>query len=83
MKFYKPDFARDPNSPFARNAENKLVRLSYWYDMTDDSIVSLFNFGIGAVLDNVEKRNHLKDIKREYLIDKICVQEILPPESEI
>ena len=83
MKFYKPDFASDPNSPFARNSENKLVRKSYWYDMTDDSIVSLFNLGIGSVLDNEEKKNHLKDIKREYLIDRICVQEILPPESEI
>ena len=64
MKFYKPDFASDPNSPFARNSENKLVRKSYWYDMTDDSIVSLFNLGIGAVLDNEEKKKSFERYKK-------------------
>lgn len=82
MKFYKPDFSIDPNSPFARDSQNRLVRKSYWYDMTDASIISLFNNGIGAILDNEEKRNHLKDIKRDYLIDQICIQEVLPPEEE-
>ena len=83
MKYYKPNFAVDPNSPFARDAEDKLVRKSYWYDMTDASIVSLFNYGIGVTLDNEEKKSHLIDIKREHLIEQICVQEILPPESGI
>lgn len=83
MKFYKPDFSIDPNSPFARDSQNRLVRKSYWYDMTDASIISLFNNGIGAILDNEEKRNHLKDIKRDYLIDQICIQEVLPPEEEL
>ena len=80
MKYYKPDFSIDPNSPFARDAQNRLVRKSYWYDMTDASIISLFNTGIGASLDNEEKRNHLKDIKRDYLIEEVCLQEVLPPE---
>jgi hypothetical protein len=37
--------------------------------------------GIGANLTNDEKRAHLVDLKREYLIDQVCVQEILPPEK--
>ncbi len=79
--FYVPNYAMDPNSPFARDSENKLVRKNYWYDLQDNSIITLFQTGIGAVLTNEEKKNHLIDIKREYLIDKVCVQEILPPED--
>ncbi len=37
--------------------------------------------GIGANLTNEEKRAHLTDLRREHLIDKICIQEILPPEK--
>ena len=37
--------------------------------------------GIGANLTNEEKRAHLSDIGRARLIDQICIQEILPPES--
>jgi len=36
--------------------------------------------GIGANLTNDEKRAHLSDLRREHLIDQVCVQEILPPE---
>ena len=79
--FYVPNYAMDPNSPFARDSENKLVRKNYWYDLQDNFIITLFQTGIGAVLTNEEKKNHLIDIKREYLIDKVCVQEILPPED--
>ena len=80
-KFYVPNYATDPNSPFARDAENKLVRKSYWDDLQDSSIISLFKTGIGEVLTNEEKKNHLIDIKRDYLIEDICVQEVLPPED--
>ena len=80
-KFYTPNYATDPNSPFARDSENKLVRKGYWYDLQDSSIISLFKNGIGANLTNEEKKNHLVDIKREYLIDEVCTQEILPPED--
>ena len=79
--FYVPNYAESPNSPFARDADNKLVRKSYWYDLQDTSIISLFQNGIGANLTNEEKRNHLIDINKDYLIDKICVQEVLPPED--
>ena len=31
---------------------------------------------------NDEKRAHLADLKREHLIDQVCIQEILPPEDD-
>ena len=79
--FYKPDYSVDPNSPFARDSDNKLIRKTYWYALQDASVISLFNSGIGANLTNEEKKNHLIDIKREYLIDDVCIQEVLPPED--
>jgi hypothetical protein len=36
--------------------------------------------GIGSLLTNDQKRAHLIDVRREHLIDRICIQEILPPE---
>jgi hypothetical protein len=36
--------------------------------------------GIGAAVPNEAKLAHLADIRREHLIDQICLQEILPPE---
>ena len=79
-RFYEPDLSVEPNSPFARDASNKLVRRSYWLDMPDRSLILAMTQGIGANLTNDEKRAHLTDIRREHLIDQICVQEILPPE---
>ena len=79
--FYKPDFSLDPNSPFARDSDNKLIRKNYWNALLDSSIISLFNNGIGVNLTNEEKKNHLIDINREHLIDDVCVQEVLPPEN--
>ena len=81
MIFFKPDFSISPDSPFARDSKNKLVRKSFWLDLTDDSIVMLFTNGIGEKLTNEEKKHHLIDIKREHLLSKICIQEILPPEN--
>ena len=78
--FYQPDLGRDPNDPFARGEDGKLVRRSYWLDMIDQSIVLAMTIGVGAPLTNEEKRAHLEDIGRAHLIDDICVQEILPPE---
>jgi hypothetical protein len=34
-RFYEPDLTVDPDSPFVRDASNKLVRRAYWMDMTD------------------------------------------------
>ena len=49
--------------------------------MTDRTLVMVMVNGIGAHLTNDEKRAHLADLKRYYLIDQVCVQEILPPEK--
>jgi hypothetical protein len=78
--FYQPDLTQD-NSPFVRDANDKLVRRSYWLDMNDRTLVMVMTQGIGAHLTNDEKRAHLIDIRREHLIDQVCPQEILPPEK--
>ena len=80
-RFYEPDLTVDPNSPFVRDASNKLVRRSYWLDMTDQALVMVMTKGIGANLTNDEKRAHLIDVRRDHLIDQVCIQEILPPEK--
>src|SRR5262250_2827525 len=74
-RFYEPDLTVDPDSPFIRDASNKLVR------RTDTTLVMVMTQGIGANLTNDEKRAHLTDLKREHLIDQVCPQEILPPEK--
>ena len=79
-RYYEPDLTVDPNSPFVRDAANKLVRRGYWMDMNDRILVMVMTQGIGANLTNDEKRAHLVDLKREHLIDQVCTQEILPPE---
>jgi hypothetical protein len=81
-RFHEPDLGADLNSPFARDAQGKLVRRGYWLDMNDRSVVLVMTQGIGAHLTNDEKRAHLIDLKREHLIDQVCIQEILPPEEE-
>ncbi len=80
-RFYEPDLTVDPNSPFCKDASNKLVRRSYWMDMTDQALVMVMTKGIGANLTNDEKRAHLIDLKRERLIDQVCPQENLPPDK--
>ena len=80
-QFYAPDLGADPNSPFARDANGKLVRRSFWLDMSDRSVVLTLTQGIGAHLTNDQKRAHLRDIGRAALIDQVCTQEILPPET--
>jgi hypothetical protein len=81
-RFYEPDLGTDPNSPFVRDAANKLVRRGYWMDMNDRTLVMVMVNGIGAHLTKDEKRAHLTDLERGHLIDQVCVQEILPPEKE-
>ena len=79
-RYYEPDLTVDPNSPFVRDAAYKLVRRGYWMDMNDRTLVMVMTQGIGANLTNDEKRAHLVDLKREHLVDQVCIQEILPPE---
>jgi uncharacterized protein with PIN domain len=61
-----------------RDANEKLVRRSYWLDMNDHTLVMVMTRGIGANLTNDEKRAHLIDLRREHLIDQVCIQEVLP-----
>jgi hypothetical protein len=79
-RFYEPDLTVNPDSPFVRDGDNKLVRRSYWMDMDDRTLVMVMVNGIGANLTNDEKRAHLADLRREHLVEQVCVQEILPPE---
>jgi hypothetical protein len=78
--FYRPDLGANPDDPFARDENGKLVRRSFWLDMSDRSLVLAMTQGVGAHITNEQKRAHLRDIRREAPIDQICVQEILPPE---
>jgi len=78
---YQFDLTTNVDSPFVRDADNKLIRRSYWLDMDDRTVVLVMTQGIGANLTNDEKRAHLIDIKREHLIEQACPQEILPPEK--
>jgi len=49
--------------------------------MSDRSLVLAMTQGIGANLTNDEKRAHPMDIRRKYLTDQVCIQEILPLEK--
>ena len=80
-QFYRPDLGANPDDPFARAADGKLVRRGFWLDMSDRSLVLAMTQGIGAHLTNDQKRAHLRDIGREALIDQVCIQEIIPPEK--
>ena len=79
--FYKPDLGTNPDDPFARDTDGKLVRRSYWLDMSDSSVFLTMTSGVGAHIPNGYKRTHLADIGRTHLIDDVCVQEVLPPEE--
>ena len=80
-QFYQPDLSENIDSPFVRDGADKLVRRSYWMDMDDRTLVMVMVNGVGANLTNEEKRAHLTDLRRQHLIDQVCVQEILPPEK--
>lgn len=51
-RFYEPDLISSPDSPFVRDASNKLVRRSYWLDMNDRTLVLVMTNGVGAHLTN-------------------------------
>jgi hypothetical protein len=80
-RFFEPDLGTNPDDPFARDSDAKLIRRNYWLDMSDPSLVLALNQGIGAHLTNEQKCAHLADLKRDHLVDHVCVQEILPPET--
>jgi hypothetical protein len=47
-RFYQPDLGSEPDSPFVRDGNNKLVRRNYWLDMNDRSLVMVMTQGIGS-----------------------------------
>ena len=79
-RFHEPDLGRNPDDPFARDADGTLIRRGFWLDMGDRSLILAMTQGVGAALSNDHKRAHLGDIGRAHLIDQVCIQEILPPE---
>ncbi len=81
-EFYRPDLGAKADDPFARDGEGRLVRRSYWLDMSDRSLVLAMTRGVGAGLSADEKRAHLADIGRTHLVEDICTVEILPPEKQ-
>ena len=81
-KFFDPDLGTNPDNPFARDIEGKLVRRSYWLDLPDQAVIMAMTKGIGSALTNEHKRAHLSDIRRDHLVDDICIVEILPPETD-
>ena len=81
-KFYIPDLGKNAENPFARDADSKLVRRSFWLDMSDNSIVLAMTKGVGSSLNNDEKRAHLDDLGKSHLIELVCPVEILPPEKQ-
>jgi hypothetical protein len=80
-QYYQPDLSENIDSPFVRDGNNMLVRRTYWLDLNDRSLVMVMTNGIGANLTNDEKGAHLADLRREHLIDQVCIQQILPPEK--
>ena len=78
-KFHSPDLGSNPDSPFARDQSDRLVRRDYWLGMSDRSLILAMTAGIGAGLSADEKRAHLDDIGRSHLVDSVCTQEIIPP----
>ena len=80
-QFYQPDLGANPDDPFARDADGKLVRRGFWLDLSDRSLVLALTAGLGANLTNDQKRAQLQDLGRAHLIDQVCTVEILPPEE--
>jgi hypothetical protein len=79
-RFFQPPLDGQADDPFMRNGEDRLIRRSYWLDLSDRSLLLIMTEGIGNRLTADEKRAHLEDIRRPQLIDKILAPEILPPE---
>jgi len=79
-KYYSPDLGANPDDPFARDGADVLVRRAYWLGLSDQSVILAMKNGVGSHLSNEQKVAHLNDIGREYFVEEVCVQEVLPPE---
>jgi hypothetical protein len=54
-RFYQPDLTVNIDNPFMRDANDKLVRRSYWLDMNDHTLVMVMTRGI-VPHDNQDER---------------------------
>ena len=61
-------------TPIARSHE--VLPASSFDAAIDRTLVMVMGNEIGAHLTNEEKRAHLIDLKRQHLIDQVCVQEM-------
>lgn len=77
--FYRPPLDGRVDDPFMRDGDDRLIRRSFWLDLSDRSMVQVMTQGIGIRLTADEKRAHLVDIRRAHLIEPILEPEILPP----
>ena len=77
--FYRPPLDGRVDDPFMRDGTDRLIRRSYWLDLSDRSMIQIMTQGIGTRLTADEKRAHLADIGRAHLIETILEPEILPP----
>ena len=71
---YTPDFDSERDSPFAHQSNKKLVRRSFWSDISGRAIVMPLTQANGFHISNHQKRASLADIRREHLINEICVR---------
>ena len=60
--FYKPDLGINPDDAFARETDGKLVRRSFWLDMSDRSVVQAMTQGLGANLANEHTKGRISMI---------------------
>src|SRR5215472_4870431 len=71
--FHEPDLTVDPNSPFVRDASNKLARRAYWMDMTDPTLLMVMTITRKAI--ELAKRGDLVALR-------LCLERIVPPRRD-
>ena len=72
-RFHEPDLTVDPNSPFIRDASNKLARRAYWMDMTDPTLLMVMTITRKAI--ELAKRGDLVALR-------LCLERIVPPRRD-
>jgi len=55
-RFYEPDLTVDVDSPFVREAANKLVRRSYWLDMNDRTLAMVMVNGLAPIYQTIRRK---------------------------
>ncbi|MBK8174095.1 MAG: hypothetical protein IPK66_01945 [Rhodospirillales bacterium] len=80
--FYRPPLDAGIDDPFMRDGADRLIRRTYWLDLSDRSLILVMTKGIGTRLTADEKRAHLTDIGRSHVIDDVLMPEILPPQRQ-